>query len=95
VQPLSICYTRQQGLPMGRQLRPLVAWYGDLDLVPHLREFIRRGAVDAVLTWGEPIAYDGGAGRKTLTRQLEVTVRQLTAASLRGPPPGLAGTLRP
>jgi 1-acyl-sn-glycerol-3-phosphate acyltransferase len=86
VQPLSICYTRLQGLPMGRQHRPLVAWYGDLDFMPHLKEFIRRGAVDAVVTWGEPIAYDETTDRKTLVKSLEGRVRRLTAATLRGRP---------
>ncbi len=84
VQPLSICYTRFQGLPMGRQHRPLVAWYGDLDFVPHLRDFIRRGAVDAVVTWGEPIAYDAATERKALVKSLESAVRGLTADTLRG-----------
>jgi 1-acyl-sn-glycerol-3-phosphate acyltransferase len=86
VQPLSICYTRLQGLPMGRQHRPVVAWYGDLDFLPHLKEFIRRGAVDAVVTWGEPIAYDETTDRKALVKSLEDTVRRLTATALRQRP---------
>jgi lyso-ornithine lipid O-acyltransferase len=84
VQPLSICYTRFQGLPMGRQHRPLVAWYGDLDFVPHLREFIRRGAVDAIVTWGEPVVYETAMERKALVKSLEDAVRGLTAGALRG-----------
>jgi 1-acyl-sn-glycerol-3-phosphate acyltransferase len=84
VQPLSICYTTLQGLPMGRQHRPLVAWYGDLDFFPHLKEYVRRGAVDAVVTFGEPIACSASADRKELARLLEGTVRRLTAATLRG-----------
>ncbi|HZS63589.1 MAG TPA: lysophospholipid acyltransferase family protein [Xanthobacteraceae bacterium] len=83
VQPLSICYTRFQGLPLGRQHRPLVAWYGDLDFIPHLKEFICRGAVDAVVTWGPPVAYDNAADRKVLVRSLEQTIRGLTAEMLR------------
>jgi lyso-ornithine lipid O-acyltransferase len=84
VQPMSICYTGLQGLPMGRQHRPVVAWYGDLDFVPHLKEYIRRGAVDAVVTFGEPIVYGARADRKELTRTLENTVRRMTAQALRG-----------
>jgi 1-acyl-sn-glycerol-3-phosphate acyltransferase len=86
VQPLSICYLRVQGIPMGRQYRPLVAWYGDLDFLPHIKQFIRRGAVDVVVTWGEPIAYDDKTDRKTLVKSLEGTVRRLTASTLRGRP---------
>jgi len=86
IQPVSICYTRVQGLPMGRQHRPVVAWYGDLDLTPHLRHFIARGAIDVVLTFGEPTPADGKADRKNVTRHLEETVRRLTTSTLRGRP---------
>ncbi|HZP76189.1 MAG TPA: lysophospholipid acyltransferase family protein [Pseudolabrys sp.] len=83
IQPVSICYTSVQGLPMGRQHRPVVAWYGDLDLTPHLKTFLERGAVDVVVTFGEPIPADGSSDRKNVTRMLEMTVRRLTAATLR------------
>ncbi|HZD91505.1 MAG TPA: lysophospholipid acyltransferase family protein [Pseudolabrys sp.] len=89
IQPMSISYTNLHGIPMGRQHRPLVAWYGDLDFMPHIREFIARGAVDAVVAYGEPVPVDGGIDRKTMTRQLEGAVRRLTAAALNGRPHGL------
>ncbi|MGH6726713.1 MAG: lysophospholipid acyltransferase family protein [Pseudolabrys sp.] len=86
IQPMSIGYTGQQGIPMGRQNRPLVAWYGDLDFVPHLKNFLARGAVDAVVSYGEPFAADAAADRKAMTKSLEGTVRALNAAALRGRP---------
>lgn len=86
VQPMSICYTRQQGLPLGRQHRPLVAWYGDLDFIPHLSEYLDRGPTDAVVTFGEPIPYAAGADRKAMVRSLEDTVRRLTSETLRERP---------
>jgi hypothetical protein len=81
-----VTYTGQHGLPMGRQHRPLVAWYGDLDFMPHIRAFIERGAVDALVTYGEPVAADGDMDRKAMSRRLEGTVRQLLVAALRGRP---------
>lgn len=84
IQPLSIAYTGLHGLPMGRQHRPIAAWYGDLDLLPHLKRIIAMGALDVVVTWGEPIAYDGMADRKAIARTLEARVRKLTTAALRG-----------
>ena len=89
IQPMSISYTNLHGIPMGRQHRPLVAWYGDLDFMPHIREFIARGAVDAVVSYGEPVAVDGAVDRKAMTRQLEGAVRRLTVAVLNGKPLGL------
>jgi 1-acyl-sn-glycerol-3-phosphate acyltransferase len=88
VQPLSVGYTGLLGLPMGRQHRPVVAWYGDRDLFPHLVEFLRRGAIDVTLTWGEPVEHDGGSDRKAVVRSLEEAVRRMTAAALRGRPVG-------
>ncbi|MGA9050266.1 MAG: lysophospholipid acyltransferase family protein [Pseudolabrys sp.] len=84
MQPMAVTYTGQHGLPMGRQHRPLVAWYGDLDFMPHIRAFIERGAVDALVTYGEPVAADGDMDRKAMSRRLEGTVRQLLVAALRG-----------
>jgi 1-acyl-sn-glycerol-3-phosphate acyltransferase len=86
VQPLSVCYVKHHGMAMGRQHRPLVAWYGDLDFVPHLWRFIRHCAVDAVLTFGEPAHFDAQADRKATVKALESQVRRLTTATLRGRP---------
>jgi 1-acyl-sn-glycerol-3-phosphate acyltransferase len=83
IQPMSIGYTGQQGIPMGRQNRPLVAWYGDLDFMPHFKTFVARGAVDAVVSYGEPFAADAVTDRKAMTKRLEGDVRRLNAATLR------------
>jgi lyso-ornithine lipid O-acyltransferase len=86
IQPMSICYTGQHGMPMGRQRRPLVAWYGDLDFMPHIKAFIELGAVDALVTYGPPAPTDPSIDRKTMSKRLEVVVRRLTAEALRGRP---------
>jgi 1-acyl-sn-glycerol-3-phosphate acyltransferase len=86
IQPMSIGYTGQQGIPMGRQHRPLVAWYGDLDFMPHVRAFIEQGAVDALVAYGEPMPADRDTDRKAMTKRLEGTVRRLLSAALRGRP---------
>jgi len=86
IQPMSICYTGQHGIPMGRQHRPLVAWYGDLDFMPHIKVFIARGAVDAVVSFGEPLVADAACDRKAMAKSLESTVRRITATTLRGRP---------
>jgi 1-acyl-sn-glycerol-3-phosphate acyltransferase len=86
VQPLSICYTRQHGMPMGRLHRPLAAWYGDLDFMPHLKDLIRHGAIDVVLTWGEPLPYTDDSDRKAVAKLLEQSIRHTTAQTLRASP---------
>jgi len=86
IQPMAISYTNLHGIPMGRQHRPLVAWYGDLDFMPHIRAFIARGAVDAVVAYGEPVAADSAGDRKAMSKALEGVVRRLSAATLTGRP---------
>lgn len=83
LQPVSIAYTRINGLPMGRQHRPLVAWYGDTDFLPHLRRYLRQGAADVLIAFGEPVALQG-RDRKAATRSVESAVRTLTSRALRG-----------
>jgi 1-acyl-sn-glycerol-3-phosphate acyltransferase len=83
IQPLSIAYTGMLGLPLGRQHRPLVAWYGDFDLIPHLAGLIRRGGIDVTVTWGDPVAFGGSSDRKVTARDLEAAVRRMTGFALR------------
>ncbi len=86
LQPLSLAYDHLLGLPLGRQHRPIVAWYGSLRMLPHLVGVLRRGGIDVTLTWGEPLAFDEGSDRKVVARQLEAGVRRRTARPLRGRP---------
>ncbi len=89
VQPLAIVYTRLQGLPLDRRTRPLIGWYGDMDLAPHLWRLMKEGAMDVELVWGEPVAVTPSTSRKALTLQLEETVREALMATLRGREPAM------
>ncbi len=84
VQPLSIAYTRLQGLPMGRFWRAHVAWYGDMELAGHLWAVIKEGGLDVDLTWGDPMPIEKATNRKRLTRDLEDQVRTMTIDALQG-----------
>ena len=92
IQPMAIAYTATQGIPMGRQRRPLAAWYGDLDFMPHIRSLIARTALDAVVSFGEPAAADSGLTRKEMTQSLEQATRRMMAQTLRGRPLAAAFT---
>ncbi|MGA7975167.1 MAG: 1-acyl-sn-glycerol-3-phosphate acyltransferase, partial [Pseudolabrys sp.] len=62
---------------------------------PHIKELIARGAVDAVVSYGEPVRVDAAVDRKALTRQLEGAVRAMvTAALLKRPIPAAAAAPR-
>jgi 1-acyl-sn-glycerol-3-phosphate acyltransferase len=87
VQPMSLAYVGFGGLPVGRALNDRIAWYGDVDLLPHLIGILTTGAIDMTLTWGEAVAYDMSADRKQIARHAESAVRQMTTTALRAGPP--------
>jgi lyso-ornithine lipid O-acyltransferase len=66
VQPVSVAYTRLDGIPLGRYWRPLFAWYGDSDLLPHLWQMVCLGETEAVLTFFEPVDFDRFGDRKRM-----------------------------
>ncbi len=84
VQPVCVAYTKVNGMPMGHYGRPLAAWPGDVELMPHLLAFLREGAVDAEIRFGEPIRFDAASDRKAVARRCESVVAALMARSLRG-----------
>jgi len=99
VQPVSITYTGFHGMPMGRENRPLFAWYGDMDLVPHLWEAVTSGPIDVVVEFHEPMTVDEMGGRKPLAARAETVVRNGQARALAGlvtaprPQPGRGGLI--
>jgi 1-acyl-sn-glycerol-3-phosphate acyltransferase len=92
VQPVSVAYVAVHGIPMGRENRPLFAWYGDMDLAPHLWEAFTTGPVDVVIEFHPPMTVDSAGGRKALAIQAEAIVRRGVIRALAGqheeaPPP--------
>jgi 1-acyl-sn-glycerol-3-phosphate acyltransferase len=84
VQPVSVAYVGLHGIPMGRENRPLFAWYGDMDLVPHLIEAVKTGPIDVVVEFHAPLTVDQVGGRKKLAPIVETIVRNGQARALRG-----------
>jgi 1-acyl-sn-glycerol-3-phosphate acyltransferase len=71
VQPVSLAYTRLDGLPIGRMLRPFFAWYGDMDLAPHLWRLLGLGVIEAVVEFHQPVAVADFPSRKALAAYCE------------------------
>jgi 1-acyl-sn-glycerol-3-phosphate acyltransferase len=93
VQPMSLAYVGFGGLPVGRALRENVAWYGDVDLIPHFIGILASGATDITVTWGDAVAYDMSADRKQIARDAEQAVRRMTSTALRAEPPKTVAAL--
>jgi 1-acyl-sn-glycerol-3-phosphate acyltransferase len=87
VQPVSVSYVGLYGLPMARDMRPLFAWYGDMELVPHLWEAMCTGPLDVIVEFHAQISVDTEGGRKALAAAAEAVVRRGQARALAGLPP--------
>jgi lyso-ornithine lipid O-acyltransferase len=88
VQPVAIAYRRMLGLPLGRQHRPRVAWYGGTSLLPHLRRVLSDGGIDVEVVFGPARRLAARDDRKAVTREAGDLVRRLVAALNAGRSPG-------
>ncbi len=90
VQPVSIAYTRLDGMPMGRALRPFFAWYGHMELAPHLWRALRLGVATVEVEFHAPVTIAEFASRKELALYCRTRIAGGIAAALAGRPAGLA-----
>ena len=85
VQPLSIAYAGFSNLPMDRELRPLYAWYGDMDLLPHVWRMLKAGVVTVVVQFHPTLTIDEtGGDRRALAERCHAIVGDGVAAALGG-----------
>jgi 1-acyl-sn-glycerol-3-phosphate acyltransferase len=66
VQPVSVAYTRLDGMPIGRGLRPFFAWYGDMTMAPHLWTVLGLGIIEIVVEFHRPTSLAECGSRKRL-----------------------------
>lgn len=86
IQPVSIAYTRLDGIPLGRLLRPYFAWYGSADLAPHLWSMIGLGTVEIIVEFHPTTFFADCGSRKALTHYCYARIAGGVAAALSGRP---------
>lgn len=84
VQPVSIAYVGLNGLPIGRDDRPTVAWYADMDLAPHLWGVLAAGQVTVTVQFHPVVTIDQFGSRKELARHCEDVVSQGVSDAISG-----------
>jgi lyso-ornithine lipid O-acyltransferase len=86
VQTVSIVYTRLHGVPLGRADRPLIGWYGDMDMQSHAWRLLKAGPLDVMVRVGPPVSLESFTCRKDLAERSETAVREAVVRILRGRP---------
>ena len=83
VQPVSVAFIGLHGMPMGRENRPSFAWYGDMELAPHMWEALLAGPLDVEVRFHPPLSLDR-MDRKTLAAKAQEIVQTGQAEALAG-----------
>jgi 1-acyl-sn-glycerol-3-phosphate acyltransferase len=84
VQPVSVAYTRLDGLPISRALRPFLAWYGDMTLAGHLIGALGMGRITVEIEFHPPVTLEEMGSRKGLAIHCHKVVSHGVARLLAG-----------
>jgi 1-acyl-sn-glycerol-3-phosphate acyltransferase len=95
VQPVSVAYTRLDGLPIGRRLRPFFAWYGDMNLGPHAWNVLGLGTVEIEVEFHPPTTVGEWVSRKELSQFCYDRISNGVGRLLSGRGEAPAPTVRP
>lgn len=75
VQTIALAYTFLGGVPLGRRTRPVVAWYGDMEMGGHVWTLLKAGPLDVHVRIGEPVTLSEIGDRKALASFSEKKIR--------------------
>jgi 1-acyl-sn-glycerol-3-phosphate acyltransferase len=84
VQPVSVAYTRLDGMPIRRVFRPLFAWYGAMAMAPHLWRLMGLGKVEIIVEFHRPTTLAECGSRKMLARYCQERAAAGLEAALSG-----------
>lgn len=76
VQTVTLVYSRLHGLPIARHQRPLLAWYGDMDIATHAWRVLAAGPVDVEIRVDPPVSMASFKNRKDLAAYAESSIRR-------------------
>jgi len=95
VQPVSLAYTRLDGMPIGRFYRPLFAWYGAADPASHMWGMAGLGTIEVVVEFHPPTFLADCGSRKALAAYCHARIAGGVAAALSGRPQPVPEPPRP
>ena len=82
IQPIVINYISINGLPLNRWLKPIVAWYGDMDFKPHLINILKLFSIKVKITFLPPLNGKDFTNRKHMTYALHRAIDSIYSNEL-------------
>ena len=83
VQPVSVVYRRINCMPTNRSNRPYVAWYGDMDIGPHFKDFLDLQNIEVEVHFHDPVSRNLFKTRKELSAYCQRTIEKRVEERLR------------
>ncbi|GAN99014.1 1-acyl-sn-glycerol-3-phosphate acyltransferase [Komagataeibacter xylinus NBRC 13693] len=68
IQPVSVVYDQLEGLPVNHARRPVFAWYGDMELGPHVWQLVKWRSMRATVLLHPPLDPNDFPSRKALAQ---------------------------
>jgi len=68
LQPISISYNKLDGLPLVKTYRPFLAWFGAMNLAPHVWQFLGLGTSEVNIRFHKPKKFSAFFNRKDACR---------------------------
>ena len=84
IQPVSVAYTALDGMPLGRSLKPFVAWYGDMSMAAHAFALLGLGRITVEVLFHPVVSYESFATRKALSEHCQSVVAAGVSAANAG-----------
>lgn len=84
VQPVTLAYTRQNGMPIGHAGRTRFAWFGEMSLARHFWQAIQGGRITVEVRFHEPVEAARFTSRKALSRHCFGAIASGLEGALRG-----------
>jgi lyso-ornithine lipid O-acyltransferase len=81
--PFTLVFSRLHGLPITARQRPLHAWYGDMELGPHVWQALLAGPVQVKVIFHEPLLPDH---RKAMAKQAQHVIQRSLSETLHPAP---------
>ncbi|HUZ72841.1 MAG TPA: lysophospholipid acyltransferase family protein [Stellaceae bacterium] len=88
VQPVTVAYTRLDGMPLGRFYRPFVSWYGGMQVSSHLWTMLGLGKLTVRIIFHPTVTIAEFGSRKALAEHCYRVIASSLALTLAGRGPG-------
>ncbi len=82
IQPIVLVYSDLNGIPINRWLRPIIAWYGDMDLKPHLSSLVYLKSLKVRLIYLDVVNTKNFNNRKDLSNYLENKIKKVYSGAI-------------